>query len=203
MHEEFRVRTVCELVLHQDYYLQPHIVSHLDATGTLNSKNILPATSASFERASQLSIELNISLAKCCFQEDCKESAKLGVYSNMWHIHGIASVLRHPVMSIYPDVNSRIRPFYNKLVRPRVHSLQQNTPSAPLTIMWTRTCPMTGDQPLWSPNHFVPCIQCQSPTGSIEEVISNKTFLHTGLIDLTHWQVAQPPVLTPEKVFHK
>ena len=114
MHEEFRVRTICELVLHQDYYLQPDIVSHLDATGTISCKNILPATSASFDKASQLSTQLNISLAKCCFQEDCSESAKLGVYSNMWHIHGIASIFRQPVMSIYPDVNSRIRPFYNE-----------------------------------------------------------------------------------------
>ena len=98
MHEEFRVRTLCELVLHQDYYLQPHIVSHLDATGTISCKNILPATSASFDKASQLSTQLNISLAKCCFQEDCSHLWLCGHVHVQWlmiNIFGYLTTLFH------------------------------------------------------------------------------------------------------------
>ena len=82
-------------------------------------KSILPAASASFDNACQVSVKFNVSLANTCFHIDCGETATLVLFSNMWHIHGIASIFKQPVMSINPDVNYRIRPFYSKLVMPR------------------------------------------------------------------------------------
>ena len=42
MHTELRVRTVCELSLNEEFYLQPHTVSLLDPDGGVVSKNTLP-----------------------------------------------------------------------------------------------------------------------------------------------------------------
>ena len=73
MHQELRVRTVCELVCHQEYYLQPSVIALLDASGYITSRNALPATSASFERA--VSEHPNED-ALSCFIVDCIETIK-------------------------------------------------------------------------------------------------------------------------------
>ena len=46
MHTELRVRTICELSLNEDFYLQPCITSQLDPDGARKvvSKNALVAT---------------------------------------------------------------------------------------------------------------------------------------------------------------
>lgn len=40
-------------------------------------------------------------------------------WSNMWHVHALASVLKHPIQSINPENNRRLRPVFNKFVMPR------------------------------------------------------------------------------------
>ena len=94
MHTEFRVRTVCELTLNEEYYLQPSIVSFC------THKNILLATSGNFHQAAEASC-MTDSL-RLCFQLDCCDAAKSDTYSNMWHVHGLSSVLKQPIHSIYP-----------------------------------------------------------------------------------------------------
>ena len=112
-------------------------------------KSILPAASASFDNACQVSVKFNVSLAKTCFHIDCRETATLVVFSNMWHIHGIASIFKQPVMSINPDVNYRIRPFYNK---PKENVANQCSSENSPMILWTRTCGMSDDSRHWSSN---------------------------------------------------
>ena len=56
---------------------------------------------------------------------DCLETPKDGVYSNMWHVYGLASVLNRTITSIYPEKNVRIRPLFNKIVHPRVQRSDQ------------------------------------------------------------------------------
>ena len=51
LHQELCVYTLCELICNEQHYLQLSIVSLLDASGYIQSKNALPATSESFERA--------------------------------------------------------------------------------------------------------------------------------------------------------
>ena len=156
MHVEFRVRTVCELALHQDYYLQPSVVSFCD-NHTEISKNVLLATSANYEQATQLSTQhcyICPNPLIVCFQLDCCDTCKDGNYSNMWHVHGLATVFGQTIMSLYPDINARIRRAYHKKVVPRVtHS---SKPSEPFLILWTRASPRPLDDK-WQPNHFVPC----------------------------------------------
>lgn len=86
-----RVCTLCELVCNEQHYLQPSIVSLLDASGYIQSKYALPATSESFEKAQVDHPDTEVATA--CFMIDCVETTKLGTYSNMWHIHALSSVL--------------------------------------------------------------------------------------------------------------
>ena len=157
LHVELRVRTLCELVLNEKYYLQPQIISLLDTEG--RGKNALVATSANFETAYR---DINADLATTVFRYDCLATANYGEWSNMFHVHGLASVLKKKIKSIYPNVKQRIRPLFHRDVPPRLMSAeQQNSP--PLTIMWTHTVQRL--HPNWTPNHFSPCVQLMPSPG--------------------------------------
>ena len=153
MFTEFRVRTVCELTTNEEYYLQPSITSFCSDTGVV-TKNVLFATSANFHRASDICLtESSVEHVRVCFRLDCCETTKSGTYSNLWHMHGLASVLKQPIQSIYPEVGERNRPFYHKVIQPR-----QACQLIPLIIMWTGALP-TPLNKFWQPNHFVPCLR--------------------------------------------
>ena len=128
-----------------------HVLSHFAQNQILS----LRATSANFHKASDICIDQPfLSSLKVCFQFDCCDTTKLGTYSNLWHMHGLASVLKQPVQSIYPDINPYIRQFYHKMLIPRG---AENVPhEIPYVIMWTRAISLPFDAS-WTPNHFVPC----------------------------------------------
>ena len=152
MHKELCARTVCELVCHQDRYLQPEVIALLDASGYL-SPNALPAMSASYDKATQESYNTDIALT--CYESDCIATTRMDTYSNLWHIHALSSVVGSAIRSVYPEHNYRIRPMFNKIIYPRV----QNPRNSCITIMWTRTSRPRIQS--WSPNHFVLCIPNQ------------------------------------------
>lgn len=99
------MRTICELVLNETFYLQPSITSLFTAESA--GKNALVAISASFEKACASKDTTDI--ARTVLRLDCIASTRVDEWSNMWHVHGLASVLRTTITSIYPEVNSRIR----------------------------------------------------------------------------------------------
>ena len=107
MHRELCTRIVCELVLNEDFYLQPSIIPVMDPVGSEVIKNGLPATSSSYNAAASLATnQLNIDLARIVLHMDCLQATKNGEYSKMWHIHGLASVLQKRLLSIYPEQKS-------------------------------------------------------------------------------------------------
>ena len=180
MHTELRVRTVCELTLNEEYYLQPSIVSFCA------HKNILLATSANFNQAAEVSSMMDT--LRLCFQLDCCDAAKSNTYSNMWHMHGLSSVLKQPIYSIYPQANVRYRPFYNKRIQPRAQADGSICQTIPFLIMWTRVdVKWTPLDVHWQPNHFVPC---RLPVG-------NRPLSHAGsplIQDVTDSHAAPPSV---------
>lgn len=119
MHIELRVRTLCELVLNQEYYLKPEVISYLNSDCSVVRKNVLPATSAGWNEASQ-STSSTKSVARTCLEILCINTPHDGAYSEMWHIHGLASAIQHPITSIYPDVNPRIAEVFNRVAQPRL-----------------------------------------------------------------------------------
>lgn len=70
---------------------------------------------------------------------------------SMWHVHGLASVLKTSVTSIYPEFNIRYRSIFNQECHLRNSPATKNK----LYIMWTRASPCPERS--WTPNHFVPC----------------------------------------------
>ena len=149
MFTELRVRTVCELVLNEKYYLQPHIVSLLDPFGVVVSKNALPTTlSASVCHVPTVDTDFATSM----LHSECIQTAKNGNYSCMWHIHAMATVLRRPIVSIYPERNLRIRPMFHRECPPRI---PYNKTHGNALIMWTRITDSGMEAQEWSPNHFV------------------------------------------------
>ncbi len=160
MHKELRVRTVCELACHEQHYLRPEVVAFCgvqdDDSQRVTRNARLHATSANWERAISQTVPSDSELVREIFILDCLETTKEGTWCNMWHLHALASVLKSPVRSIYPDCNHYTRPLIHKIVTPREGG--SSAPHGePINIMWTRTCPMVGSGQ-WCPNHFVPCI---------------------------------------------
>ena len=146
----------CELVLNKPFYLQKNSAKEASSrnvlVGTSHSYNCVPATIGHDD------------FADLVFNEECLSTAHLTSFSSMWHVHGLSTVLKRPIMSIYPLFNSRIRPTYHRLIYPRNMDLtaagSASIPQA--TIMWTRVSPLTSSTGPWSPNHFVPCLPKQT-----------------------------------------
>ena len=154
---EFRVRTLCELVLNEEHYLQPSVMSLLSPDGHEISKNAVIGTSASYDEAlNRVHTEMEKDAAKTVLRLDCLDTAKNGTFSNILHVHAIASVLKRLVTSIYPEKNVCIRPLLHRVIPPRVVDHTLHLAGIPLLILWTSTnVPLHS--PVWSPNHFVPC----------------------------------------------
>ena len=161
MHTELHVQTVCELVGHEDYYMQPEIISLLDPSGkNVVSANVLPAISGSYDRVMRDSDAAELKEAALnIFRYDCIKTTQIDSYSGTWHIYALSSVLRTRIRSVYPEKNQHtIRQKLNMLVQPRITDAQNVNRC--ITIMWTRTTPTLTPQS-WSPNHFVLCIPKQ------------------------------------------
>ena len=113
--------------------------------------NVLPYCSPNFGVTKH---GIDFSLAENVFKLDCLETPKLYAFSQMWHIHALASVLKQRIVSVYPEYNHRIRMAYNRIVLPRI-SVTCNCNK--IVLMWTRVGPVL-EESKWQPNHFVPLL---------------------------------------------
>ena len=91
---------------------------------------------------------------------------KNGVWGSLVHMMALASVIRRPIYSLYPEVTFRYRPLMHKLLNPREASLDCEV--EPLFILWSRQGSLDNRPNTWfTPNHFVPVIWIReaSPDG--------------------------------------
>ncbi|KAG7509433.1 hypothetical protein JOB18_043934 [Solea senegalensis] len=138
---ELQVRTVVEMVLWKRYYL----------SGMIDSKMMLQAVRFSLcADESEDMLNLPVTVLEAIFDADVKASCFPGSYANMWHLYALSSVLELKIYSIYPMFNLKIRPYFNRVIRPRLWPKD----SEPLTlhIMWSGELQSGG---LFRPNHFV------------------------------------------------
>ncbi|XP_062974973.1 vertnin [Elgaria multicarinata webbii] len=121
---ELQVRTAVEMLLHKQYYLN----------GMIDSKVMLQAARYSLctEESPEMT-SLPLAILEAIFDADIKATCFPGTYANMWHVYALASVLQCNIYSIYPMSNLKIRPYFNRLIRPRKGNLQVST----LHIMWS------------------------------------------------------------------
>lgn len=121
---ELQVRTAVEMILHKQYYLH----------GMIDSKVMLQAARyALCTEESPAMTSLPLAILEAIFDADIKATCFPGTYANMWHLYALASVLQCNIYSIYPMSNLKIRPYFNRLIRPRKCGLQVST----LHIMWS------------------------------------------------------------------
>ena len=151
------MRTACELILNEDFYLQPSIICLLDVSLGGKQTPVLPACSSKFDEACKhITATERKDIARIVLQLECLSTPQNGSWSSMWHVYAIASVLEKPIFSVYPKTNERTRPAFHKNVSPRLEALSQRSDVVPVVIMWTHThnkvCSTT-----WTPNHFVLC----------------------------------------------
>ncbi|XP_054617973.1 vertnin [Dunckerocampus dactyliophorus] len=138
---ELQVRTVVEMVLWKRYYL----------SGMIDSKMMLQAVRFSLcAEESEDMLNLPVAVLEAIFDADVKASCFLGSYANMWHVYALSSVLQFNIYSIYPMFNLKIRPYFNRLIRPR--TWPQNSKPQTLHIMWSGEL---HSESLFRPDHFV------------------------------------------------
>ncbi|EGV96817.1 Uncharacterized protein C14orf115 [Cricetulus griseus] len=139
---ELRARTVVEMLLHRHYYLQ----------GMIDSKVMLQAVRYSL--CSEESPEMtNLSSAtlEAIFDADVKATCFPTSFSNVWHLYALASILERNIYSIYPMRNVKIRPYFNRVIRPR----RCTHVTSMLHIMWAGQ-PLTSH--LFRHQYFAPVV---------------------------------------------
>ncbi|XP_056151111.1 vertnin [Lampris incognitus] len=123
---ELQVRTVVEMLLWKSYYL----------CGMIDSKMMLQAARFSLcAEESEDMVNLPTTVLEAIFDADVKASCFPGSYVNMWHVYALSSVLQCNIYSIYPMFNLKIRPYFNRIIRPRTGPTESD--SATLHIMWS------------------------------------------------------------------
>ncbi|XP_049754325.1 vertnin [Elephas maximus indicus] len=139
---ELRARTVVEMLLHRHYYLQ----------GMIDSKVMLQAVRYSLcsEESPEMT-SLPSATLEAIFDADVKATCFPSSFSNVWHLYALASVLQRNIYSIYPMRNLKIRPYFNRVIRPR---RCDHTPST-LHIMWAGQ-PLTSH--LFRHQYFAPVV---------------------------------------------
>nr|XP_046149115.1 vertnin-like isoform X2 [Oncorhynchus gorbuscha] len=139
---ELQVRTVVEMLLWKRYYL----------SGMIDSKVMLQAARFSLcAEESQDMLNLPLSVLEAIFDADVKASCFSGSYANMWHLYALSSVLQCNIYSVYPMYNLKIRPYFNRLIRPR--SYPKDMDPITLHIMWSGE--LEGGSSRFRPTVFV------------------------------------------------
>ncbi|KAJ3606808.1 hypothetical protein NHX12_026327 [Muraenolepis orangiensis] len=138
---ELQVRTVVEMLLWKRYYL----------CGMIDSKIMLQAARFSLcVEESEDMLNLPVAVLEAIFDADVKASCFAGSYANMWHVYALSSVLRANIHSVYPMFNPKIRPYFNRLIRPR--TTHEDSRPDTLHVMWSGTL-QAGS--VFKPDRFV------------------------------------------------
>ena len=104
-----------------DFYLQPSIICLLDVPLRGKQSPVLPACSSKFDEAcTHITATEHKDIARVTFQLECLSTPQNGSWSSMWHVYAISSVLKRPIISVYPDSNERTRPAFHRNVFPRL-----------------------------------------------------------------------------------
>ncbi|KAL0967175.1 hypothetical protein UPYG_G00248730 [Umbra pygmaea] len=141
---ELQVRTVVEMLLWKQYYL----------CGMIDSKVMLQAARFSLcAEESEEMLNLPLSVLEAIFDADVKASCFPGSYANMWHLYALSSVLQCNIYSVYPMYNLKIRPYFNRLIRPRCYP--KDLGLITLHIMWSGELEKSSSSSRFRPRLFV------------------------------------------------
>lgn len=104
---------------------------------------------------------------------------KNGVWGSLLHVMALASVIRRPIYSLYPEVNFRYRPLMQKLLNPR--EARMNGEVIPVFLLWSREGSLDNRPNAWfTPNHFVQVILIADALSAALQVGKDETNKRTG-----------------------
>ena len=84
-------------------------------------------------------------------------------WGSLIHMMAMASVIRRPVYSLYPEVNFRFHPLMMNLLKPQI-SHSGDTSDKPVYLLWSRDGNLDNKPNVWyTPNHIVPVISVPPP----------------------------------------
>lgn len=133
------------MVLWKRYYL----------SGMIDSKMMLQAVRFSLcAEESEDMLNLPATVLEAIFDADVKASCFPGSYANMWHVYALSSVLQFNIYSVYPMFNPKIRPYFNRVIRPR--TWPEDCEPQTIHVMWSGEL---QSKSLFRPDHFVALIQ--------------------------------------------
>ena len=135
-HSEMRLRMLKELVDNQQYYLTNEFQNF--ALYSMHFKQNMALTDIAIEHI---------------FHMECFSTCKNSEYLGLWQLACLATVLGHPLTSVYPTYAAHnIRDAVHREFLPRPGQQRSSNKGY---IMWTNTKGMTQPETTWTPNHFV------------------------------------------------
>lgn len=157
--DEIRVRIVSELALNSQFYLdENNLVKGLPEEG--NSHHIKKAFAMYSEEYEAGSV-LTDTVIERIFQQELLKITKPKTYMGIWQLFALASVLKMPIFSMYPNKgNPVVRKHLHRIVLPRERQRDDIA-----YIMWSSTRNDMIDQ-AWIPNHFVPVLDTENKVAS-------------------------------------
>ena len=138
-HAEIPLRLLLELAQHRHYYL------HRDAC-TKKTAFMFTMYSQYFHQGKSLTAEV----VEEVYNKVVQNTSKMGEYMGLWHMAALASILRRPVISVYPTYGGHtVRNDLQRTFLPRIATSEKEA-----YIMWTNTRGKTCPEASWIPNHF-------------------------------------------------
>lgn len=138
------------MALWKSYYL----------SGMIDSKMMLQAVRFSLcAEESEDMVNLPGTVLEAIFDADVKASCFPGTYANMWHVYALSSVLQFNIYSIYPMFNLKIRPYFNRIIRPR--TCPKDFEPQTIHVMWSGELQSESS---FRPNHFVALVRTNELT---------------------------------------
>ena len=149
---EMRLRMTVEAVSNEDWYLEDENLAidlpYLDTERTISQKYVLFCGLQTCNLTSDI---------KTCYRGEVLRCFKAKQECALWQIHHMATVIRRPIISVFPEYNdvedqSPLRFYHNRTIIPRLEEDRQNEP---VTVMWTKSSPFSN----MLANHFVPVVR--------------------------------------------
>ena len=144
----FRLATLLELMANYEFYLSIRLFEqdYIYSDHSINNNSTLHHTNIKYNKEGE-------------FINELRSISQNHSFCSMVAIYGLASVIGHPIQSIYPPTSIKfLKEIFNSIINPRPESRRCNEE---IFILWSVT-----DLSLWdlhtkfpSPNHFVACFE--------------------------------------------
>ncbi|CAG2186302.1 unnamed protein product [Mytilus edulis] len=150
--DEIRAHIIKELSLNKKFYLDKNYLSNAFGTDDQN-KNILKSF-AMYSDEYTHGVVLTERSIEDIYEREIMQIRNSKTYMGIWQIFALASVIRRPIVSVYPKKGN---PNVRKDLYRRIEPMEKDS-DKPLYIMWTSTR-LDMNNNYWVPNHFVPLLE--------------------------------------------